>query len=220
MPILRGTVTFSRYRTSPREKKPADTKRWFNKALKAAAFEPLDRRSDEDRAAGFAELENRDSTDFAVSDVFRGDRALFAWRVDQLKIPSSQLKQELSQWAQAFEQREGRKPARSEKNEMKEQLRHQLRSRAVPTTKVHDLCWNLSTGELQIWAASRKVVDEIIGAIETSFEVTLTPHTPTAVAGESEGLQPTLSLVTGADVGVSAVHTVGGRSKAVVHGAA
>lgn len=218
MPILRGTVTFSRYRSEPQEKKPADLKRWLNKGLRSAAFEPVDKRSDEDRSAGFAELENRDGTDFGVSDVFRGDRALFVWRVDQLKIPGNQLKQELEAWAKEFEAREQRKPARSEKNEMKAQLRHGLRQRAVPVTKTHDVCWNLATGELQIWAASRKVVEEITGTIETAFEVGLTAHTPTAVAGEDEGLKP--SLVMGADVGVSEVVTVKGSKKGAVRGEA
>lgn len=218
MPILRGTVTFSRYRAEPRDKKPADLKRWLNKGLKSAAFEPVDKRSDEDRSAGFAELENRDGTEFAVSDVYRGDRALFVWRVDQLKIPGNQLKQELETWAKEFEAREERKPARSEKNDMKAQIRHQLRQRAVPSTKLHDVCWNLATGELQIWAASRKVVEEITGAIETAFEVKLTAHTPTAVAGEDEALKPTLVL--GADVGVSQVVEVTAAKKGVVRGAA
>lgn len=192
MPILRGTVTFSRYRAELSAKKPGELKRWLEKGLKTAAFEPLDKRSDEDRAAGFAELENRDGTEFAVGNVFRGDRALFCWRIDQLKIPAAQLKNELAEWAKAFEAKEGRKPARSEKNELKAQLRHGLRQRAVPTVKTHDLCWDLRTGELQVWAASRKVVEEILGTVENSFEVKLTPHTPSALVGEDFKLQPSL----------------------------
>lgn len=206
MPILRGSVTFSRYRVEHADKRPSDSRRWFLKGLKTAAFEPLDKNSEEDRAAGFAELEDRDSTDFHVGNLYRGNRALFCWRIDTLRIPSSQLKAEMERWGKQFEAENQRRPARSEKNEARANLKDMLRTRTVPSVKTHDIAWDLENGELQVWSASRKIVDEILGTIETAFEVTLKPHTPTAMTSNDEAskLQPTLSLVAGN--GQEAIH--------------
>ena len=73
------------------------------------------------------------------------------------------LKAELDKWAAAFEKENGRPPSRGEKAENRASIRQMLRNRAVPITKVHDVSWNLKSQQLQIWAASRKAVDEILG---------------------------------------------------------
>src|SRR5512140_2807835 len=100
MPILRGSVTFARFRVDPSKKVPSDVRRWLVRGLQAAAFEPIDRKSDDDVAAGFVELEDRDRTEFSPSALFYGERALFSWRIDKLRVPAGQLRDELDRWAQ------------------------------------------------------------------------------------------------------------------------
>lgn len=206
MPILRGAVTFARYRVELKER--ADLKRVLSRGLKTHAFEPLEPNSEETRAAGFAELENPEATEFSVGALHHGDRALFTWRVDQIKIPGAQLKSALEKWTQAFEREQGRKPSRAEKAAQKGELRDQLRKRAVPVTKTHDLAWNLKTGELQVWSASRKVIDEIVGAVETAFQVRVIAQVPGSIASaagyDDAAFKPTPELA-GAEA-VEAIH--------------
>lgn len=178
MPIQSGSVTFSRYRVEADPKAPSEVRRWLVKGLKSNAFEEIDRKGDEDRAAGFVELENADESEFAASALFYGERALFAWRVDTLKVPSAALKAELEKWQAAFEKENGRKPSRGEKTEQKGAIRHMLRARATPTTKTHDVSWNLKTGELQLWTSSRKIAEEIALAMESAFDLKLVPVSP------------------------------------------
>jgi DNA recombination-dependent growth factor C len=180
MPILRGAVTFARYRVEFPER--VDLKRVLSRGLKTHAFEPLDPKGEESRAVGFAELEDPEATGFAVGAVYHGERALFTWRVDQLKIPGAQLKAELDRWTRDFEREQNRKPSRGEKATQKGELRDRLRKRALPVTQTHDLSWNLKTGELQIWSASRKVIDEVVGAVETAFQARVIPQAPGAMA--------------------------------------
>ena len=111
MPVLRGAVTFSRFLLEPAEGAPADLKRSLSRALKARAFAPIDRRSEEERAAGFVELENHDATEFPAGDLFYGEYALFAYRIDAIKIPGPVLRAEVDKWATAFEKDKGRPPA-------------------------------------------------------------------------------------------------------------
>ncbi len=200
MPILRGTVTFSRYRVeSDKKRSPSDVRRWFVKALQSSAFEPIDRKGDEDRAAGFAELEDFDATEFSTGKLFFGQRALFTWRVDQLKVSASLIREELAKWEQTFVKENDRKPAKSERSKARAELRQMLRGKAKPVTKTHDLAWNLDSQQLQIWSSSRKVVDEVVGELESAFEVKLTPLVPGALAesggASADALLPTASLV-------------------------
>jgi recombination associated protein RdgC len=199
MPVLRGAVTFSRFLVEPAEGAPADLKRGLSRTLKARAFAPIDRRSEEERAAGFVELENPESTEFASGDLFHGEYALFGYRIDTIKVPGPALRAEVDKWAATFEKEKGRPPSRGEKSENRSSLRQVLRNRAVPSTKVHDLSWNLKSQQLQIWAASRKAVEEVLNAVEVAFKVKLVPLVPAALAArtgiEESALGPTAELI-------------------------
>lgn len=200
MPVLSGAVTFSRFRAEPAGNAPSDTKRWLAKGLKSGAFEPIDlKKTEDERAAGFVELENQDSVDFSTGSVLYGEYALFGFRIDTVKIPAPVLKAELDKWMKAFEKQNGRQPTRGEKAENRASIRHMLRQRAVPITKVHDVSWNLKTHQVQIWAASRKAVDEILLAIEQAFEVKLEALVPAALAARAgiadDALVPTPELI-------------------------
>ncbi len=181
MPILRGSVTFSRFRIAS-GKPPQDARRWLARALARGAFEPLDvEKGEEDRAAGFVTLEDPDSTDFASGVLERG-RALFAFRVDTIRVRAAAVRAELQRWTAAFQKEHDRAPARGEKNTARDQIKHQLRRRAEPRSRTADVSWNLDGGELQIWAASRKLVEEIAAAVEAAFEVKLEPRSVSAQA--------------------------------------
>lgn len=197
MPVLRGSVTFARFR-SETGKLPRDTRRWLTRGLARGAFEPIDvQRGEDDRSAGFVALEDPDSTDF-TSGVLEMGRALFAWRIDTIQVRAAAVRAELERWAAAFAGEHRRPPTRGEKATARDELRHRLRQRQPPTTRVFDVSWTLESGELQIWAASRKVVEEIAAAIEAALEVKLAPFSvgaQAARAGVAEGaLAPTAEL--------------------------
>ena len=198
MPVLRGSVTFARFR-SDAGKRPQDTSRWLVRGLERGAFEPLDpKRGEDERSAGFVALEDPDSTDFS-SGALEAGRALFAWRIDTIRVSGAAVRAELERWAAAFASEHRRAPTRGEKAGAKDEIRHRLRSRQAPTTRVFDVSWSLDAGALQIWAATRKGVDEIAAAIEAAFEVKLAPLSVGAQAVRAgireDALAPTASLV-------------------------
>jgi recombination associated protein RdgC len=198
MPVLRGAVTFARFR-SETGKLPHDTRRWLARGLARGAFEPIDvGRGEDDRAAGFVALQNPDSTDFS-SGVLEGGRALFAWRVDAIQVKTAAVRAELDRWAVAFEKERGRPPARGERATARDQIRHGLRQRTPPTTRVCDVSWNLDAGEVLVWSASRKAVEEIAAGIEAAFEVKLAPASVGAQAVRAQipegALAPTAELL-------------------------
>lgn len=199
MPILNGTVTFSRYDvelTDPPS--PGDIQRWLGVGLRAKRFVAIDKRSDEERASGFVEFEDHDATEFGPGSLSFGEYALMTWRIDTLKVPAAELKAELGRWAEAFEGEHKRQPSRGEKAERRSALRLAMRTRTAPATKTCDVSWNFRTQQLLVWTASRTTIDQILEAIESSLRVTLHAQVPSAVARRQgladELLGPTAEL--------------------------
>lgn len=194
MPIRRGSVNLARFRLSG--ELPKDVKRWLQRGLEKAAFEPIDVKGDDERTAGFVELEAPERTEFSAGALFHGMHALFAWRVDSLKVKTSAVRAGLLQWSQAFEQKNGRAPGRRERAEQKDTLRKALRAKQDPVSKLFEVSLDLTSLDVFIWATSRTVVDEVQGALESALEVRLVPRVPAAFLepGVLDGLAPTKAL--------------------------
>lgn len=182
MPILRGAVTFSRFRAEPVGRVPRDSNQWLARGLKLRAFTPIDRKGDVDRSAGFVELEAQDSVEFAPGSFMQGEHLVASWRVDQLKVSSAQLRAELEAWKTAFELDKGRPPGRVERAEARLAVRQELRNAATPSSRTVDVSWNLKTSSVELWTVSRKLVDEIADAFGKAFDTRLIPQTPPAMA--------------------------------------
>lgn len=182
MPILKGTATFSRYRVEHEGKDAKRALKDLAKALQLRAFQPLERDGKDERSQGFVELEHKDQTEFSTGALYEGDFALFTYRVDEVRVPSAALRASLEAWAQAFEVENKRAPGRKEKSDAKEELKHTLKSRYPVTTKTFDVSWNVETEHAQIWAGSRKAVDEVQAAVEQAFSVKLIPVAPVTIA--------------------------------------
>jgi DNA recombination-dependent growth factor C len=198
MPILRGTVSFARFRAEPTEKTPKPLQKALAQALRVKAFEPIDRKGEEDRASGFVELHEPERTEFAAGSLFLGEHALFSFRVERLRVPASALKAEQEKWRKGFEKEKSRPPKRAETAEARETIRRKLRSTALPSVALFDVSWNLRSHAVQIWATSRKVVEEIQGLLEDALHLRLVPQVPAAIAEQRKipdsDLLPTASL--------------------------
>ncbi|MFM2151644.1 MAG: hypothetical protein RL199_79 [Pseudomonadota bacterium] len=182
MPILKGAVTLARFRVEPDESTPKNWKKTFGQSLSARAFAPLDPSGPDERAQGFVELADHDLSEFGPGSVHEGEHALFAYRVDEVRIPSAVLKAELEKWVKQFQKENDRNPGKREKADQKAQIRQALRARFPVSTKVWDVSWNVEAGELGIWVSTRKAVDEVQEAIEKVFKLRLVPVVPATVA--------------------------------------
>lgn len=198
MPILKGAATFSRFRVEVEGRTPADWKKNLTRALKTRAFVPLKREGPEERAQGFVELADPESTGFSAGSLYESEYALFAYRIDEIRIPAPAVKVELERWTKAFQKENERLPGKREKTEAKGEIRHTLRSRYPISTRTFDVSWNLEGAHLQVWAGSRKAVDEVQAAVEQAFHVKLSPVVPVVLAGvlgiPDKSLTPTPAL--------------------------
>lgn len=197
MPLLKGTASYTRFRAELSDERNL-TSDFILEGLRLHAFQPIAVQGEDERSAGFVEIEKHDSVDFPPSSVFQDDWMVFAWRIDTIRISAAQLREELAAWAQNFEGEHERAPSRFEKAEAKDALRRELRSVTPPATKTFDVSWNMSTGAVQVFSLSRKVVDEIQTALEKTFSCRLIPRSPLVLfdeAGLSEAsMKPTPEL--------------------------
>jgi recombination associated protein RdgC len=180
MPILGGSVSFARFRVVFGDERPKDLRRWLSKGLKRRAFEPIDRRSDEERAAGWVELHDPDATELTPTRLAHGERLLATWRVDKLQVPKQPLKAQLDAWIRHHSDTHGEPPKRVQIREQKDLIYRQLRDRAFPISRTFDLSWSVARDEVWVWSTSRKVVEEIQIALEEALEVSLQPLGPAA----------------------------------------
>lgn len=194
MPIRRGSVNLARFRLEG--ELPKDVKRWLQRGLNKAGFEPIDPKSEDERAAGFVELERSDRTEFAVGDLFHGLHALFQWRVDRLKVPTNTVRAGLLEWLKAYEQKNGKSPGRRERAEQKEAIKKSLRGKQTPVTRLFEISFDLTSLDVFVWATSRTVVDDAQAALESTLEVKLIPRVPAAFMKPSalDALSPTPEL--------------------------
>ncbi len=191
-------MTLSRFRVETEARTPSDWKRAVSKILRLRAFEPLQADAPEERAQGFVELADKESVDFSAGSLHEGEWTLFSYRVDEVRIPAPAVKAELEKWVRRFQADNDRLPAKREKSDAKAAIRQALRARFPISTKTFDVAWQLDAGRLQLWAGSRKAIDEVTGALEQAFKIRLVPVVPvTLVAALSlseKSLAPTPGL--------------------------
>lgn len=203
MPVLKGAVTFARFRVGRDKDAPKDLKRSLANALRRNAFEALDPTSDEDRAAGWVELEDHDATELSPSRFLYGDFLMVTWRVDTLRVPTNRVNAELDRWVRQHEAEKGEAPTRTSKKAQKELILKKLRRQAFPVTRTYDLTWNLEKDLIFVWSSARKIIDEIAIALEDGFGLRLYAQSPGALAEAAEipgeDIPPTPELF-GADV--------------------
>ena len=212
MPVLKGAVTFARFRAERTKEEPKDLRRSLANVLRKSAFEPLDPAGDEDRSAGWVELEDTEATELSPGRFLYGDFLMVSWRVDTLRVPAPRLKAELDQWSRVHEAQHGEAPKRTAKKAQKELILKKLRRQAFPSTRTYDVTWNLESNVIFVWSSARKIVDEIAVALEEGFGLRLHAQSPGALVERSgiveDNIEPTPELF-GQDVVSEARSRVG-----------
>ena len=89
MGLLKGSVTFSRYRIVGAL--PDHFPEFFNERIRRYAFQTVWRTTDE-KAAGWTSVENVLDTDFPYASYAQGRYMLFSLRIDRKSVPPSLLR--------------------------------------------------------------------------------------------------------------------------------
>jgi hypothetical protein len=176
MGLLKGTLTFSRYRL-PGEQ-PASSSEQIDRSIRKFAFREL-AKSSEEKNMGWTSLENALDTDFRRSPYRRGDYLLFALRIDRWTVPPSLLKvRTLAAEQQCLAETGQKKIDRHRRGDIRERVRLDLLNQIQPVPAFYEICWSVSQQSVLFTTLSEKVMDDFQDLFKRSFGRPLCPFVP------------------------------------------
>ena len=176
MGLLKGTLTFTRYRVLGDA--PKDFSSFINRQIRKFAFQEFSSESEE-LSMGWTSLENALDTKFEYANYSLGDYLIFSLRIDKKQVPPSLLKIKAGEAEKAFlaEKKQERLYKEQRKNIL-ESVRHDLLSKALPMPSFYDICWCISKKWLVFGSHSEKVNEQFMKLFERTFEMKLHPFAP------------------------------------------
>jgi hypothetical protein len=176
MGLLKGTLTFSRYRL-PGDL-PERSSEQIDRSLRKFAFREA-AKSSEEKNLGWTSLENALDTDFRQSSYRWGDYLLFSLRIDRWMIPPSLLKVRILAAEQQHLAETGQKKIdRHRRGDIRERVRLDLLNHTQPVPAFYEVCWSLSAQSVLFTSLSDKVLDDFQDLFKRSFGRPPCPFVP------------------------------------------
>jgi len=154
MGFLSGSASFVRYTVEG--ELPANFWEFAAEKIGQFSFRDIDDNYEE-RSVGWVSVQNMFDSAFSYASYAAGDYIALSLRVDERKVAPAILKKFcLKEEERIKKEREIPKLSRSQRLEIKENIKLQLMKKAVPGTAVYDLCWNLADGVLYFFSTNQK----------------------------------------------------------------
>ncbi|MBN2438094.1 MAG: recombination-associated protein RdgC [Deltaproteobacteria bacterium] len=187
MGLLKGPVTFSRYRIVG--VLPDHFPEFFNERIRRHAFQNVWRTTDE-KAAGWTSVENGPDTDFPYASYAQGRYMLFSLRIDRKSVAPSLLRLRTLEAERKQLAESGQKKLYLEQREaIRESVRLELLGKTLPVPAFHEICWSVPDNVLTFCCLSDKVAGELQELFRESFSLGLSPHVPWDIEGAGANLQ-------------------------------
>jgi hypothetical protein len=181
MGLLKGSVTFSRYRIVGTL--PDHFPEFFNERISRYAFQTVWRTTDE-KAAGWT-AENGLDTDFPYASYAQGRYMIFSLRIDRKSVAPSLLRLRILEAERKQLAESGQKKLYREQREaIRESVRLDLLGKTLPVPSFHEICWSVPDNVLTFCCLSDKVAGELQELFRESFSLGLAPYAPWQVVGE------------------------------------
>jgi len=185
MGLLKGSVTFSRYRISGAL--PDHFPDFFNEQIRRNAFQTVWRTTDE-MATGWTSLENCLDTDFAYASYAQGRYMLFSLRIDRKSVAPSLLRLRIMEAERKQLAESGQKKLYREQREaIRESVRLDLLGKTLPVPAFHEICWSVPDRVLTFCCLSDKVAGGLQELFRESFSLSLSPYLPWNADGAGAG---------------------------------
>ncbi|MED5369951.1 MAG: recombination-associated protein RdgC [Myxococcota bacterium] len=178
MGILKGAVSARHY--TVQGEVPEGFRTTYVEALNAFAFQEPASKTRTEETIGWVCHKNLLDTDFTDLDAWLYNHyALFQLRVDIKRLPSNLFKAHLEKECEKWCQDTGKERVpRNVKTELKENLEFEWLTRAFPTVKTTEICWNLAEGYVLFHSHSDKSNDTFRKLFLQTFSLELVPTNP------------------------------------------
>ena len=176
MGLLSRTSTFVRYSVEGQ----LPDKFWDFAAERIAqfSFRDIDETFDE-YSIGWVSVDNMFDSTFAHASYAVGDQIVLAMRIDERKVSPTLLKKfSLKEEDRIKKERQIPRLSRSQRVQIKEDIRLQLVKKALPVPSVYELSWNLANNTVLFFSISTKAQSILEDFFKESFGVTVILQVP------------------------------------------
>jgi len=106
-----------------------------------------------------------------------GDKLLLKLTERKKVVPPAAVKMELNKKVKDFERKEGRSPARKEKNELKDEVMMEILPKALEVEKNMFMIIDIADKRMYVGAGTLKAGDDIAGAVVEDLGISVVPYT-------------------------------------------
>jgi DNA recombination-dependent growth factor C len=179
MGFLSASASFTRYRIV--EDVPESLWPRIPDLLLQNAFQDIDNTHDE-RAYGWVSIDSMLDTEWSIAPAYKGEFVAFALRLDTRRIPPSVMKKHyqiaLEELSRKNKEDGKSYVSRSQKQELREQVRLRLLGRTLPVPAVFDVVWNTSNNRVFFASTQQKMLPLFEELFTQTFQLHLEPLTP------------------------------------------
>ena len=176
MGLLSRTSTFVRYSVEGQ----LPDKFWDFAAERIAqfSFRDIDETFDE-YSIGWVSVDNMFDSTFAHASYAVGDQIVLAMRIDERKVSPTLLKKfSLKEEDRLKKERQIPRLSRSQRVQIKEDIRLQLVKKALPVPSVYELSWNLANNTVLFFSISTKAQSILEDFFKECFGFTVMLQVP------------------------------------------
>lgn len=179
MGLLNGSASYCRFVTIGELPEEELEQRWVD-ALEANAFREIQPHSEEEMSAGWVRFDDPFESEWNPAEVVSADGViLLRMRIDTLKIPAVTFKAYLAAAEKArLKKLQREKFTRAEKDQIKAEVKKDLRVRSLAKMQLIEAAWNMGTGELRLFSTSKTVAGTFVELFEKTFSLSLRPVGP------------------------------------------
>jgi DNA recombination-dependent growth factor C len=173
MGALAGTITMTCYYVQGEI--PKDFKTSYLEALRKNRFVDINLDLEHEESMGWVSIADPFDTEFELNDFLWGSYLMVALRHDTIRLPATAFKLHLRKAVAEHQKKSGKeKLSKAEVEEVKARLERQLKKKALPNIKTHDVVWNMDRGVVWLWSTNKKVNEQFVDFFQETFG--LVPH--------------------------------------------
>ncbi len=180
MGLLASSSHFIRYKVEGDP--PADFWNFAASRIASHSFRDIDD-TYEELSIGWVAVDNMFEAEFAGNSFAVGDHLVIALRVDERKVSPAMLKKFcMKEEERIKKERQIPRLSKSQKTELKENVKLALMKKTLPTAKTFDICWNLTDGSLLFFSTNDKSQEILENFFKDTFGLTLIRQIPFNIA--------------------------------------
>lgn len=149
----------------------------FLEAVRGNAFVDDDDASDPEPRLGWVNVFDAASSEFELNDLLVDRYLSLSLRADTKKIQAAYLKIALDKRVAAVKAERGiEKLTKVERGLIEEAFTSELLRRALPTVATTDVCWDVLTGHVTVFATSEGALEQVRQLMKETFTVAIRPE--------------------------------------------